>query len=129
MQEEYLSSLPVEPRIRIGDTKGHFLGRGLVAVVIPTLNEQSGVTSVLRDLDEALIEIPHVNIVVDGNSSDKTVDVVREYGAIVIPQDGTGYGNALKTGFQYAWHDLQATVTVMIDGDCTTTSKAKTPPV
>jgi glycosyltransferase involved in cell wall biosynthesis len=82
-----------------------------VSVVIPTFNEA-------RNLPSVLLQIPREGtqvVVVDGNSSDGTVDVVQELwpDALVIGQPGRGKGDALRAGFQAASGDI----IVMIDAD------------
>ena len=58
-------------------------------------------------------------IVVDGFSKDHTVEVANGNVASVIYQDKKGYGNALKTGFQYAIETSDAKIIVMMDADMT----------
>lgn len=81
-----------------------------VSVVVPTLNEAANLASVLTTLPPV-----HEVIVVDGGSTDDTVDVVRRVmpQARLIRQTRTGKGNALVCGFAAATGD----VVVMFDGD------------
>jgi len=56
-------------------------GRGLISVIIPTLNEQTGIVACLDRVSRA----PGVEaIVVDGGSRDATVETARRTGAKVI---------------------------------------------
>ena len=52
-------------------------------------------------------------IVVDNGSTDRTADVARGFGAVVIREDVRGYGRSYKRGFQEATSD----VIVTLDGD------------
>jgi dolichol-phosphate hexosyltransferase len=80
-----------------------------ITVVIPCLNEEEGVEKVLTDLPDFVDEV----IVVDNNSTDRTAEVARKLGAIVIPELSRGYGRAYKRGFAHASGD----VIVTLDGD------------
>jgi dolichol-phosphate mannosyltransferase len=76
-----------------------------ISVVIPALNEGSNLRHLLPRLQlviPALALEEHEIIIVDGGSTDETVEVVESLGAKVIPQDEPGYGGALKAGFQSA---------------------------
>jgi glycosyltransferase involved in cell wall biosynthesis len=90
-----------------------------VIVVIPTLNEQEGLSFVLDNLGQALCSYNYSILVVDGRSSDHTVKTAKDKGALVIFQRSKGYGDALRTGFAYAIGKLGADVIVMIDADGT----------
>jgi dolichol-phosphate hexosyltransferase len=80
-----------------------------ITVVIPCLNEETGIQQVLADLPDFVDEV----IVVDNNSTDRTADVARKMGAIVIPELDRGYGRAYKKGFAHATGDIIVT----LDGD------------
>jgi glycosyltransferase involved in cell wall biosynthesis len=85
-----------------------------VSVVIPTLNEAMNIGHVLERLPSEVTEV----IIVDGHSTDGTVDVVRSRcpDARIVDQDGSGKGNALACGIRLATGDI----TVMIDADGST---------
>jgi len=80
-----------------------------ITVIIPCLNEEQGIESVLRRMPAFVDEV----IVVDNGSTDKTSDVAGAYGAKVIRENVRGYGRSYKTGFQQAQGDLIIT----LDGD------------
>ena len=93
-----------------------------IAVVIPTLNEEKSIVDVISGIRDSLTNSNYPNfdiIVVDGNSRDRTVELARSSGAEVIFQEGTGYGDALLTGFLHARYEKRASVIVMVDGDGT----------
>lgn len=81
------------------------------SVVIPTLNEERNVAWVLARLPAGL----HEAILVDGGSTDDTVDIARTiYPKIrVVVERRPGKGVALRTGFAEASGDY----VVMLDGD------------
>lgn len=85
-----------------------------VSVVIPARNEAANLPHVFARLPEGLHEI----IVVDGRSTDGTVDVARRlYPSVrIVHQCGRGKGNALAEGFAACTGD----VVVMIDADRST---------
>ena len=68
-----------------------------VTVIIPALNEQQSLPSVLHDLPE----VGRV-IVVDNGSSDQTAQVAAEMGADVVHQPQRGYGAACLKGMSAA---------------------------
>ena len=85
-----------------------------VSVVIPTLNEAANLPHVFGRLPGRLHEV----IVVDGHSTDGTVDVARQLrpDVRIVLQEGKGKGDALACGFAACTGD----VIVMIDADGST---------
>lgn len=85
-----------------------------VSVIIPTLNEAKNLEHVFARLPHWIDEL----IIVDGGSSDDTVEMVRQLrpDAKIIGQDRAGKGNALVCGFRAAESDI----IVMIDADGST---------
>lgn len=90
-----------------------------VVIVLPTLNEEEGIGLVLDGIEKVMQQYDHVVLVVDGHSTDKTVELAKDRGASVIYQRGNGYGDALMAGFEYASNDLKADVVVVMDADGT----------
>ena len=95
------------------------MSREKVAVVIPTLNEEKGIGQTVTKLKNALSGYDFTIIVVDGNSVDRTVERAKEVGAIIIRQDGKGYGDALFKGFLFGMEELSATIFLTLDADGT----------
>jgi glycosyltransferase involved in cell wall biosynthesis len=80
-----------------------------ITVVIPCLNEEQGIEQVLRRIPDFVDE----TIVVDNGSTDRTSEVARGLGAMVIREDVRGYGRSYKRGFACATGDIIVT----LDGD------------
>jgi dolichol-phosphate hexosyltransferase len=80
-----------------------------ITVISPCLNEEQGIEQVLRSMPEFVDQV----IVVDNGSTDRTSDIARGLGAVVIHEDVRGYGRSYKTGFAAATGDLIIT----LDGD------------
>jgi hypothetical protein len=82
-----------------------------VSVVIPTLNEAKNLPHVFANLPDGIDEI----VIVDGDSTDDTVEVARKlYPDVrIVGQSGRGKGNALAAGFAVSRGD----VIVMLDAD------------
>lgn len=95
------------------------------SLVIPTLNEEGSIEHVLTTFASAAQEanrtlfasdpIDWEAIVVDGRSSDRTVERATAAGARVVLEPRPGYGRAYRTGFAAAVGE----VIVTADGDAT----------
>ena len=87
---------------------------GLISVIIPTLNEQSGIEKTVKSIPKSYlhnklgyeVEV----IVVDGESTDSTREIASRLGARVIIEKRRGYGRACKSGFANAKGDILVTV-------------------
>lgn len=79
-----------------------------VSVVVPALNEARNLPYLLTRLPRGL----HQVIVVDGHSTDNTVEVARGLcpDVEIIYQDGWGKGNALACGFSACTGDIIVTL-------------------
>jgi glycosyltransferase involved in cell wall biosynthesis len=86
--------------------------RASVSIVIPTLNEETGIRQVLQSIPYRELGEPEV-LVIDGGSSDGTIEVAESLGARVIIQPEKGYRNAILEGLKRAMGDY----IVIIDGD------------
>jgi glycosyltransferase involved in cell wall biosynthesis len=84
-----------------------------VAVLVPCYNEQAAIGKVVTDFKEAL---PQATIYVyDNNSTDETIKVASQAGAVVRSEKMRGKGNVVRR--MYA--DVEADVYVLVDGDDT----------
>jgi len=82
-----------------------------ISVIICTLNEEQCLPHVLMRIPDYVSEI----VLVDGRSTDQTVEVAREFrpDIRVVYQDGSGRGNALLCGIRSASQDY----CLFLDGD------------
>nr|WP_281259072.1 glycosyltransferase family 2 protein [Amycolatopsis sulphurea] len=87
-----------------------------VLIVMPALNEQASVGSVLAEVRRVLPEIDI--LVVDDGSQDQTARIAREAGAEVARLAvNLGVGGAMRTGFRYAAaRDYDVVIQVDADG-------------
>ncbi len=83
-----------------------------ISIVIPTMNEERTIGQVIDSLKYL---DPLEIIVVDTDSKDKTRDIAKERGAIVIEEPRRGYGVAYKTGIGRA----RGSIIACLDGDGT----------
>jgi glycosyltransferase involved in cell wall biosynthesis len=84
-----------------------------VALIIPTLNEEKNIRTMLRELKQLGY---NKILVVDGNSTDGTVGAAKDYGAHVFVQEGTGKGVALRQAFNHNAIDFDFVVVMDADG-------------
>ena len=91
-----------------GDRARRNLKSPRVSVVIPTLNEAENLPVVMPRLPDGLFEV----VVVDGGSTDGTIDVARQLRSDVrvVQQTGRGKGNALFVGLAAARGDILVTL-------------------
>ena len=83
------------------------------AVLIPCYNEEATVTQVVRSFQQA---VPDFRIYVfDNNSTDRTAELARSAGAIVVRSPRQGKGYVVQHMFQY----VEADCYIMVDGDAT----------
>ncbi|MDI9610548.1 MAG: S-layer glycoprotein N-glycosyltransferase AglJ [Archaeoglobales archaeon] len=80
-----------------------------VTIVVPTLNEEKGIGSVVSEFRRLGYDV----LVVDGGSRDRTREIAQKNGAKVILQTGKGKGNAISDAFRI----LDSDVVVLVDGD------------
>lgn len=85
-----------------------------ISIVLPTLNEARNLPHVLARLPANIFEL----ILVDGHSTDDTIDVARTlYPAVrALQQPGRGKGDALRAGFQAC----RGEIIVTLDADGST---------
>jgi glycosyltransferase involved in cell wall biosynthesis len=89
-----------------------------LSIVIPAYNEEGAVRHTVDDIRAEMepLGVPYEIIVIDDGSTDRTLEIARETGAIVDSnQVNTGYGASLKRGIRLAQHEYVA----IIDADGT----------
>ena len=84
-----------------------------IAVLIPCYNEEKTIGKVVTDAKKALPEA--VVYVYDNNSSDRTVELATQAGAVVRYEYMQGKGNVIRRMFR----EIDAECYVMVDGDDT----------
>ena len=84
-----------------------------IAVLIPCYNEELTIEKVIKDFKK---ELPDADIYVyNNNSKDKTKEIAKKNGAIVVDEYKQGKGNVVRSQFR----DIDADIYVMVDGDDT----------
>jgi dolichol-phosphate hexosyltransferase len=77
----------------------------LPLIILPTLNEQAGLAKTLAELVRVTSfpegRLPHL-LVVDGHSTDHTLDIARQYPCTILTQHGRGKGAAIREGLSWA---------------------------
>ena len=84
-------------------------------VLIAALNEEEGIGHTISELNK-ILKNPRI-LVVDGKSTDRTVEVAKNLGAQIVFQDGLGKGDALATAIKCS--DLTVDYIVITDADYT----------
>jgi len=87
-------------------------------VVIPAYNEEDTITNMVHSIPKKFEGIKEVIVlVVDDGSKDRTVELARQAGAVVVTHNhNRGVGGAFKTGLTNAL-DMGADIMVNIDAD------------
>ena len=88
-------------------------------VIIAALNEEEGIAPTIVEMKSNLGGVKI--LVVDGGSTDRTVEVAKDLGAEIAFQDRSGKGDALAKAIEYA--DLNVDYIVITDADFTYPAK------
>ena len=88
-------------------------------VIVAALNEEAGIGLTIADLKDNL-DSPHI-LVVDGHSSDRTVEIAKNLGVDIAFQDGIGKGDAIVKALELTTSD--ADYVVLTDADFTYPAK------
>jgi dolichol-phosphate hexosyltransferase len=91
------------------------LGMPSTQVIIAALNEEQGIGLTVAELLDTL-DCPRV-LVVDGRSTDRTVEVAKKMGAEIFFQDGMGKGDAVAKAIKHI--DSSVDYVVLTDADYT----------
>jgi glycosyltransferase involved in cell wall biosynthesis len=84
-------------------------------VIMAALNEEEGIGPTLLELNKTLRN-PRI-LVVDGRSTDRTVEIAKSMGADVVLQDGLGKGDAIAKAIKHS--NLTVDYAVITDADYT----------
>jgi len=88
-------------------------------IIIAALNEEQGIGLTIAELQDYL---PHPSLlVIDGRSTDKTVEIAKNLGAEILIQDGTGKGDAIAKAIDHL--DPNVEYVIVTDADYTYPAK------
>jgi len=88
----------------------------VLSVVMPTLDEEEGVSICISKIKRAVAELGvPTEIIVSDSSSDRTPEIARQEGAIVVEPNKMGYGYA----YRYAFEQARGEYIAMGDADVT----------
>lgn len=85
----------------------------MLSFIIPTLNEEKHIGPLLTNLNAQLGEDDEI-IIVDGYSRDRTAEIAKAHGAVVVLQPKSGIGLAKTAGAREARNGIL----VFLDADC-----------
>lgn len=89
-----------------------------LTMLLPALNEEDGIGNVIDSIPRQEIENHGYKtriLVVDGHSTDRTMEIAKQKGASVVTQTGKGKGYAVRKGFEVSRSDFL----IMMDADGT----------
>lgn len=89
-------------------------------VIVATPNEEAGFGPTLAEVNDALDNPPC--LVVDGRSTDRTIEIAQELGAETLLQEGLGKGDAIATALSHT-KGLNVKYVAFIDADFTYPAK------
>ncbi|MUG89401.1 glycosyltransferase family 2 protein [Bombella sp. ESL0385] len=84
-----------------------------IAILIPCYNEEMAIGRVVRSFRDIMGDVPIY--VYDNNSTDNTIEVARDAGAIVRTEALQGKGYVVRRMFS----DIEADFYILVDGDAT----------
>jgi dolichol-phosphate hexosyltransferase len=105
--ERELKSAQSDPSILSKDIK--------IEIIIPTLNEERTLESLIKDIRTCALPSSVSMLVIDGGSTDRTVDICKKENVVYTIQKGKGKGSAMKEAVEQSHADI----VVFIDGDGT----------
>jgi len=87
-----------------------------VSVVMPTMNEEAGIRECIERVKTAVHESGYqTEVIISDDSTDRTPEIARELGAIVVEPDQDGYGYA----YRYAFERCRGEYIIIGDADTT----------
>ncbi len=89
------------------------LNNKTIAAIIPVLNEEETISLVLNDIPGDLIDEV---VVIDNGSTDRTPQVVKEWGATLLNESKKGYGYPCLKGIEYLKMS-KPDIVVFLDGN------------
>ena len=78
----------------------------LLSIITPVLNGERFIRKNIESIEK--LTIPHEHIIVDGGSSDGTLDIIKQYPNVVAvnQSENNGMYGAISQGFEMAKGDL-----------------------
>jgi glycosyltransferase involved in cell wall biosynthesis len=86
-----------------------------IEIIIPTLNEEHTLGVLIKDIRSTPLPVKVSMLVIDGGSTDHTMDICRRENVRYILQKGKGKGSAMREAVEQS----DADIVVFIDGDGT----------
>lgn len=86
-----------------------------VEIIIPTLNEQEAIENLIHSIRSNVLPVKVSILVVDGGSTDRTLDICKRESVRFILQKKNGKGSAIREAVDKS----EADIVVFIDGDGT----------
>lgn len=83
-----------------------------ISVIIPTYNEEANIKETLIAIKKQICDFPYEIVVVDGQSTDKTIDIAKKFAKVYIsPQKGKAYQ------LNYATPKTSGEILLFLDAD------------
>lgn len=98
---------------------GHAARRRRLAILLPALNEEKGIGATIDGIPVNTLKAMGYETdvwVVDGHSTDRTLEIAQSKGAKFLEQRG---GKGKGIGVRQAFHEVKADFLVMLDADST----------
>jgi dolichol-phosphate hexosyltransferase len=106
----------LEGELRSGESHPKIYNRDLeVEVIIPTLNEEQTIGEVVESIRSYALPVKVSTLVIDGGSTDHTLDICKRENVRFLVQRGRGKGTAMRQAVEQS----DADIVVFIDGDGT----------
>jgi glycosyltransferase involved in cell wall biosynthesis len=86
-----------------------------VEIIIPTLNEEATLTELIKNIHSIIFQVNASILVIDGGSTDHTLDICKRENVRYMIQKGKGKGSAMREAVEQS----DADIVVFIDGDGT----------
>jgi glycosyltransferase involved in cell wall biosynthesis len=92
-----------------------FAGDTKIEIIVPTLNEEQTLAKLIQDIRSTALPVKTSTMVIDGGSTDRTLDICKRENVRYIIQKGKGKGSAMREAVEQS----DADIVVFLDGDGT----------
>jgi Glycosyl transferase family 2 len=116
MSPDSKAPMPLDTGIDLTKFRGAF-----AAVILPTLNEEKGLERTISEFPlDTFNGVGHriVPVIIDGGSTDGTLEVARKWGIPVLTQTSRGKGGAMLEAIRWV-HQQGIPFAVVLDADAT----------